>query len=174
MNRMYVSFLHSLCGSEYQVFVHHIVPGMKGEALADLVRRLERLEPSTQLTVLSKQDVRRMGFRARGAPYRELTLATRTRETLEILFEYGYMYIGFEEWLLGRVDSAFPLEFLRRTCFEREVTALLQSAVRDFPATIQIREFHGPLVATTYLSEERVFSAANQTASELGYILRVE
>jgi len=176
MNRVYIAFLHALCASDYQILVHHFFWDLRDEAIADLVRRIERAEPSTRFSILTKRDLKRMDLPGKAAPYNELALATRSREALELLFGSGDIYIGFEEWLLGHQDKPFPLDFMRRRYFrgDQEGPGLLQSAVGSFPASIQIREFHGPLISTCRLSEESITAAAYQTSLELGYRLRFE
>lgn len=169
---LYVSFLHALCEEAYQVFAYHLFIDVRTDAVADLVGRLKSVEPSTQLTSLTRRDLRAMGLRG-VAPQLELTFATRRRGALETLFGGGEMFLSFgDDWLLGRLGSPFPLQFLRRSYFEKDTVAASLAAIRDFPAMVTIREFHGPLLFTIQLADEEVVSAAERTASELGYPFR--
>lgn len=181
LNRLYTTFLHSLCGQEFSLFVSYTIqdPGVRAlwdpglARLSDFVARIRQVEPSVEFTGPASE---RIGLlrRRRRAP--EMTMRTNRLEALQVLFEQGDVTAFWQEWILDRSTSPFPVDAFRRMNSPRDEDAapVWQSVVRDFVAFVQIQEDHGPMIVTSKLDEERVVFAAQQAALALGRPLSLD
>jgi len=180
-NRLYATFLHSLCGQEFSIFVSHTIwdPGVRAlwdpglARLSDFVARIRQVEPSVEFTGPSSE---RIGLLRRQRREPEMTMRTNRLEALQLLLEQGDVWIAGEGWILDRPTTPFPLEAFRRvnTPGGEDAALVWQSVVRDFVAFVQIVPDDGPTIATSKLDEERVVFAAQQAALALGRPLRLD
>ena len=76
------------------------------------------------------------------------------------------MYITFEDWLIDHPNARFPIEAFRRLESQNpaSTTRVWKSMARDHVAYLYIQQDHGPMVATTKLSDDHVSSAARAAA----------
>jgi hypothetical protein len=175
LNRLYATFLHSLCGQEFSIFVSYTIrdPGVRAlwdpglARLSDFVARIRQIEPSVEFTGPSSE---RIGLLRRRRREPEMTMRTNRLEALQVLFEQWDVTTFWQGWILDRPTTPFPLDAFRRrnTPGGEDTARVWQSVVRDFVAFVQIREDHGPMIVTSKLDEERVVFAAQQAALALG------
>jgi hypothetical protein len=175
LNRLYATFLHTLCGQEFSIFVSHTIsdPGVRAlwdpglARLSDFVARMRQVEPSVEFTGPASG---RIGLFRRQRREPEMTMRTNRLEALQLLLEQGDVWIAGEEWILDRPTIPFPLEaFRRRNTPGGEDAALVwQYMVRDFVAFVRIVPDDGPTIMTFRLDEARVVFAARQAADAIG------
>ncbi|HLB68254.1 MAG TPA: hypothetical protein VJN63_07305 [Thermoplasmata archaeon] len=170
LNSLHATFLRSLCGEEFLVFVYHLFWQKRGRELADFVERLRRIEPSVRLHEVEFQGSRSRRWFKSGRRYPELMMRTRSLEALKLMFEEGHMHITFEDWLIDPPGTRFPVEAFRTLEPKTPVSTaqFWKSMAEGHVAYLYMQEEHGPMVVTSKLSDDHVTSAALAAAIAIG------